>query len=164
MARNEFETETGILLARHFPVVHRIADAAFNRNLGRQVVKKPFDYFGITQKGAPFAAEAKRVRAHRFSFKALVEHQYEALGDFSCAGGLSLMFINFRVKRPGQRCGRAFCMPFQAYQELVRSRADVGRKSMRPEHIPTQYELARISGGWDVTDGDRGLETFIVPV
>lgn len=148
MARNEFEIEAGDLLRKYFPIVHRIADAAFNRNLGRQVSQKPFDYFGIANGGVTFAAEAKRIKVNRFAFNKLAEHQYDALDEYVTCGGMSFFLINFRVKAPGQRCGSAFCIPFRDYQDIVNSRRSIGRKSMRPEHVPHQYRLERVSGGW----------------
>lgn len=148
MARNEFETEVGKLLESQYPVIHRIADAAFNRNLGRQVSKKPFDYFGSNGSGTIVAAEVKRVKVNRFSFSDLSDHQRNALRDVWDCNGRAILFVNFRVKSPGLRCGRAFWIPFGAFMEIEERCTDLGRKSMTPDHIPTFCELDRISGGW----------------
>jgi penicillin-binding protein-related factor A (putative recombinase) len=153
MARNEFEREVGDLLRMHFPFVHRIADAAFNRNLGRQVSKKPFDYFGINADGRAMATEVKRVKVNRFAFQDLKEHQFDALDAVWATGGNAILFLNFRVKAPGARCGRAFWIPFEEFKIIKGMAATAGRKSMRPSDIPACRELARIKGGWRIQDG-----------
>ena len=152
MARNEFETEVGHLLTKYFPVVHRIPDAAFNREMGRQVSKKPFDYFGSTWFGTLVAAEVKRVKVNRFSFSDLKDHQRDALKDVRDAIGQAILFVNFRVKSPGFRCGRAFWIPFQVFMEIEALCFDLGRKSMTPDHIPDFCELDRVKGGWVIRE------------
>ena len=153
MARNEFEVEAGDLLRMYFPVVHRIADAAFNRKLGRQVSKKPFDYFGTDSDGRAIAAEAKRVKVNRFAFNNLPDHQYDALNSWSEAGGNTMFLLNFRVKGPGKRCGRAFWIPFAEYKALKTYVTALGRKSIKPDDIPEWCELERIKGGWKIQEG-----------
>lgn len=155
MARNEFETEVGKLLEKEYPFVHRIADAAFNRNLGRQVSKKPFDYFGSTEKGTVVVAEAKRVKMSRFPFSKLADHQRRCLEDVWNICGRSILFVNFRVKTPGAICGRAFWIPYGIFMKIEATCIASGRKSMTPDHIPGYCELKRIKGGWAVKEGLR---------
>lgn len=153
MARNEFETEAGDLLKEYYPVIHRIADAAFNRKLGRQVSKKPFDYFGTDSDGRGIAAEAKRVKVNRFAFNKLSDHQYNALDAWNKVGGNAMFLLNFRVREPGKRCGRAFWIPFNEYKVLKKSITAEGRKSIRPDDIPEWCELERVKGGWKIQEG-----------
>ncbi len=149
MARNEFETEVGDYLRKYFRVVHRIPDRAFNRDGGRSVSKSPFDFFGCDHGGHIFGAEAKRVKVKRFPFNLLKPHQFDALKDVANAGGHSFIFINFRVQEPGLRCGRAFCIPFFDYNDIIIERGKANRKSFRAEHIPAGCELKRVTGGWE---------------
>lgn len=160
MARNEFETEVGKLLNEKYPFVHRIADAAFNRNMGRQVSKKPFDYVATTLSGIMVAAEVKRVKVNRFSFSALSDHQRDALKSIWNSGGIAVLFINFRVKSPGIRCGRAFCIPYGTFEAIEDACILSGRKSMAPDHIPSIWEMDRVVGGWSLKEDrqDDNLE------
>lgn len=153
MARNEFEAEAGNLLGEHFPFVHRIADAAFNRSMGRQVSRKPFDYFGVNSEGRAMAAEVKRVKVNRFAFQDLKSHQFDALDAVRATGGNAILLLNFRVKATGARCGRAFWVPFPEFKLIMARTTALGRKSMRPSDIPSGLELARIKGGWEIQDG-----------
>ena len=148
MARNEFETEVGKLLELEYPFVHRIADAAFNRNMGRQVSKKPFDYVGASWPGKIAVAEAKRVKVNRFAFADLKDHQREALKAIWDIKGDAILFVNFRVKDPGRRCGRAFWIPYGVFEDIEEACLKSGRKSMTPDHIPDFCELERVTGGW----------------
>lgn len=153
MARNEFEGEVKKFLQDRFPFVYRIPDAAFNRDMGRQTSKKPFDFFGSDDKGLLIAVEAKRVKVNRFAFSALADHQRQALQAVWDINGLSYLAINFRVKSPGSRCGRAFLVPYGSLLAIESSCLGAGRKSMTPDHIPEIFELDRISGGWKFRSG-----------
>lgn len=153
MARNEFEDEVKKLLRDRYPFIEKISDAAFNREMERQTSKKPFDFFGADRNGLLIAVEAKRVRVNRFAFAALADHQRQALQAVWDASGLSYLALNFRVKAPGKRCGRAFCIPYGSFIAIERSCLGIGRKSMTPEHIPEIFELDRISGGWKFRSG-----------
>jgi penicillin-binding protein-related factor A (putative recombinase) len=149
VARNEFETEVGEFLKENFPMACRIDDVAMNRHGGRQVSKKPYDYYGSTIDGIIWVAEAKRVKSRSFTFGLFKEHQHA--GQASC-NGFSFVFLNFRVKSGGCPCGTAWWLPYQEFVNLIELARSFGRSSIAEAYIDKKFALKRKTGGWDVDD------------
>lgn len=147
MARNEFETEVGILLKSLFPIALKLDDVAFNRDGGRQVTQKPWDYYGCTKKGRFWVAEAKRVRLRSFPFANLRDHQSVALEEAQ-KFAYSWLFINWRIG--GFRgTGQAVWITYREYKAVMEDiLATTGRISVRPEAFNEHWHLEKVTGGW----------------
>lgn len=155
MARNEFEAEIGQLLKGLFVVAERLDDVAFNRLGGRQVKKKPYDFFGATKTGLFWGAEVKRVKSHLFPLRNFVEHQHEALATLSMNFCHAWVFMNWRTKKVGgsRGTGIAIWIPYCLFDTTSARVLSAGRKSLRPTDFPSEYTLVRVSKGWflDIT-------------
>lgn len=152
MARNVFEVEIKDLLKTIFPVAERLDDSAYNREGGRQVRKKPYDYFGCTMHGRFFAAEAKMVHEPRFYFPALFsDHQHEALALAARHDAWAWVFINWRhaVKGEWGKPGVAIWCHYCLFKETIDAALEAGRKSVKPFDFDRKYWLDRVTGGWE---------------
>ena len=151
MARNEFEKEVSDLLKSLFPIAERVDDVAFNRAGGRQVSKKPWDYYGVTQQMHLFwVAEVKRVKATSIPFANFKEHQLQALSNVNKLGLFAWVFINWRIKRLG-RAGIAVWLPYVIFETAI-DEVKPTRSSLRHDHFHPAWRLERITGGWCVPE------------
>ncbi len=150
MARNEFETEMGKMLRGLFVVAERLDDVAFNRLGGRQVKKKPYDFFGATKTGSFWGAEVKRVKSHLFPLRNFAEHQHEALAALSENNCHAWVLINWRTAKVGGKRGTgiAIWVPYFFFDTVCNRVQRDGRKSVQPADFPNNWFLARVPGGW----------------
>src|SRR4030067_2353920 len=153
---NIFEQECHAFLSNLFPICMRLPDIAYNRYGGRQTSKRPWDFYGCTEYGVFWVAEAKSVRAKRFPKVNLRPEQREALHKVEENGGHAFILINWRIRQPP--AGYAVCVPFNIYQ---RCENGLELKSVAPIDIPHMWFLKRVSGGWDFADFDpKDYEEF----
>ena len=146
MSTNIFQTETGQLLNRTFPICERFDDAFKNRFGDFRVSKKPYDFFGATKTGKYWGAEAKKVIVGRFPIRNLEEHQRKALSKLEDNNALAFLFINWRVKRAGE----TIWIPFEAYCEVEYRVLSKGRKSVTPNDFDEDWFLVRGTGLWTI--------------
>lgn len=144
---NEFQQEISKLLKSTFILAYRLDDTSGNRGGTFQVSKKPFDFFGATQKGIFWGAESKRVKSERFPISNISPHQRQALIDLYNNNCLAWLFINWRTNN---RTGKAIWIPFEDYCEIEYLAISDNRKSLKIYDFPEKWFLERISGGWKV--------------
>ena len=149
MARNEFEGEVGKFLKAKFPIAERLDDVAFNRESGRQVSKKPWDFYGASWRGKFWAAEAKRVKSPRFPVDSFRPHQHESLARLEGLGVYAWVFINWRIGE-SRDTGIAIWVPYSLYMETEKEVTDDGRRSIKATDFTEYWRLSRVTGGWDV--------------
>lgn len=146
MPSNEFQNEVGDFLSKYYEVVHRIHDCAFNRNLGRSVTPKPFDFFGADNEDKLFGAEVKRVKSTSIPFTNFSEHQIEALLQLEENGWI---FINWRISKYGEspysRVGTAVWIDVKSFLNIYNNN---DKKSLNPYDFSDKWFLTRRTGGW----------------
>lgn len=147
---NEFQREVSRLLKATFSLAYRLDDTSGNRGGTFQVSRKPFDFFGATNKGIFWGAESKRVKSERFPIINISPHQRTALIDLHNNNCIAWLFINWRINKT---TGKAIWIPFEDYCEVEYLAISEGRKSIKSLEFDSKWFLDRVSGGWKVPEG-----------
>lgn len=144
---NEFQREVSKLLKSTFSIAYRLDDTSGNRGGTFQVSRKPFDFFGATNKGIFWGAESKRVKSERFPIINISPHQRTALIDLHNNNCFAWLFINWRFNH---KAGTAIWIPFDEYCEIEYVAIAEDRKSLKASDFKEKWFLSRVTGGWRV--------------